>query len=224
MKVSLTLIIFCLSSFSWAQTMDEADIPPPPMPDYMVESGYEVREQKREISSEKSSNQETQREVSQNADDFNVESAEDIKQEFLKAGEGDTKVAENPPVQQVIGGDIKDPADGPVIESAEMIVEDSSKMAHAEKLTGVEETIEDAESDTEQTLESSRLPSNQKKFKAGLHTFKKNCPMHVEPRSTSDELGSVSAGRKLWIDPHNDRWHKAYKKSSTVYIPAECLD
>ena len=63
-----------------------------------------------------------------------------------------------------------------------------------------------------------------KKFKSGMYKFSEKCTMYKEPRALSEEAGSIRPGRKLWIDAHNDGWHKAYKKSGTVYISADCLD
>lgn len=91
-----------------------------------------------------------------------------------------------------------------------------------EALADVEESLEEAGQQAQQTLVSGRLPSS-KKFKSGMYKFSKECTMYSEPRTFSREAGSIPAGRKLWIDPHDQDWLKAYKKSGTVYIPADCL-
>ena len=94
----------------------------------------------------------------------------------------------------------------------------------AEKLAEVEENLEASEQEAEERLNTGRVPSSKKKFKSGMYKFEEKCAMHAEPSSMSDKAGSIRAGRKLWIDPHNDSWHKAYKKSGTVYISADCLN
>lgn len=62
-----------------------------------------------------------------------------------------------------------------------------------------------------------------KPFNGGMHSFKKDCTMYSKPNTSSSSAGSVSKGKKLWIDPHNNEWHKAYKKSGTVYIHNSCI-
>ncbi len=252
-KISLLFLLFSMLSVS-ALAMDEADVPPPPMPDYMKNKQVDRNT------------------ASMPAESFNDQSAESVKEEFLQAGEEDLEVAEDEPVQnEVVEGPISEVSDQDSDSSAPKVYEDPVESApleevseveaaepefenatitspaeeqakkdfqadvgndvpevepaatDPEELAKVEETLEKAEKEAEAIAEGVRKPSARSPFKAGLYTFSEKCTMYKEPRSLSDEAGSIPAGRKLWIDPHNDGWHKAYKKSGTVYISSECL-
>ncbi len=252
-KISLLFLVFSMLSVS-TFAMDEADVPPPPMPDYMK-------------------NKEVDRNTaSMPAESFNDQSAESVKEEFLQAGEEDLEVAEDEPVAtEVVEGPISDVADQNPESSAPKVYEDPAEPApleevseveeaepefenanitpsqeekvkndfqtdvgnevaepepaatNPEELAEVEKTLEKAEQEAEAIAEGVRKPSARRPFKAGLYTFSEKCTMYKQPRSLSEEAGSIPAGRKLWIDPHNDGWLKAYKKSGTVYISSDCL-
>lgn len=88
----------------------------------------------------------------------------------------------------------------------------------SENLAEVEQTLEAAEAKAEEQL---REPTTT--FKPGMHQFHKKCMMRAEPSEHSESQGAIQSGRKLWIDAHNSKWHKAYKKSGAVYISADCL-
>lgn len=102
-------------------------------------------------------------------------------------------------------------------EIQQEVAEDAS-----EKLQEVEQNLEEAEGMAEQKLAGVTKNSG-KSFKGGMYKFKKDCTMHSEPRSLSENRGVIKKGRKLWIDAHNSGWRKAYKKEGTVYISADCL-
>lgn len=100
------------------------------------------------------------------------------------------------------------------------VAEENNTNANLEE---VEEKLEESENLAEQTLIDGRKPTGDTAFKSGMYKFSDNCTMYKEPRSFSDEAGTIAAGRKLWIDPHKGNWLKAYKKSGRVYISADCL-
>lgn len=60
-------------------------------------------------------------------------------------------------------------------------------------------------------------------FKNGMHKFNADCAMKAKPDSGSKNVGSVSAGKKLWVENHNAQWAKVYKKSGAVYVSKSCL-
>ncbi len=62
-----------------------------------------------------------------------------------------------------------------------------------------------------------------KKFKNGMYKFKSNCTMRSQPSKTAAKAGTVSKGKKLWVEAHNAQWVKIYKKSGAVYINKVCL-
>lgn len=82
----------------------------------------------------------------------------------------------------------------------------------------MEEQLEAAEAQAEEQL---REPTTA--FKPGMHQFSKKCTMRDKPSELGEAQGAIRPGRKLWIDAHNQKWHKAYKKSGAVYISADCL-
>lgn len=61
------------------------------------------------------------------------------------------------------------------------------------------------------------------KFKNGMYRFAKNCNMRSKPSLKAKKVGKVSKGKKLWVEGHNKRWVKVYKKSGAVYISRSCL-
>lgn len=272
---TINLFILLLFFASTAFAMDEADIPPPPMPEYMKKhqvkmetqdtsfKGGDLEETSDEVA--ETSDEEMDREVaSEPAVNLGGQSEEDIKHEFLQAGEENEDVPEDMAVQEVQEGSIEEAAEKEMAEKpipdlyeeptgkvpAEEVseVQESEKEFEqaamektpmpppvevvdqpnptepaADKLAEVEQTLEAAEVEAEARLDNGRKPSSKKKFKAGMYKFDDKCVMHKEPSSMSDTAGSIRAGRKLWIDPHNESWHKAYKKSGTVYISADCI-
>lgn len=68
---------------------------------------------------------------------------------------------------------------------------------------------------------SNRVPASVKG--GGMKTFSSDCIMKSEPNDASDNVGTVSKGKKLWLDAHDATWFKAYKKSGTVYVPSSCV-
>lgn len=59
--------------------------------------------------------------------------------------------------------------------------------------------------------------------KNGMRAFSADCMMKAQPDDASANMGSVSKGKKLWLDQHSATWFKAYKKSGTVYVPSSCV-
>ena len=104
------------------------------------------------------------------------------------------------------------------------VPEEQPAETNKEALAAVEEKLEEAEQEHEEILAGARKPSNKKAFKAGMYKFKEDCTMYKEPATLSGEAGKIRAGKKLWIDGHDDNWRKAYKKAGAVYIPANCLE
>lgn len=282
---------FFVGSLGLAQ--DEDDIPPPPMPDYMQEAGYETPNgfDREEPAPEAETADVSEREPAsaEPLNNLGDQTPEDIKNEFLQAGdelEDDIQETAMPAVEPVDESDIAEGDAESISDQPEVIIEDvvqedmpveetpvevadqefqqaeiqdpnapAIKEAYVnpdqsvseapvaavapqeaeavaepvveeplDKLADVEEKLEQREIEQEEALAGVRAPANKKKFKSGMYKFKEECTMRAEPRSLSDEAGTIRAGRKLWIDPHNSGWHKAYKKSGTVYISADCLD
>jgi hypothetical protein len=47
--------------------------------------------------------------------------------------------------------------------------------------------------------------------------------MKFSPTAGSKSVGNVAKGKKLWLESHNAQWFKAYKKSGTAYVSADCI-
>ncbi len=283
MKKLKVLFLAALLVSPSAFAMDESDVPPPPMPEYMKKHQVKMEVQDTSISEPEleSSDEENSESVEEVADrdtastpaeSFEGQSAESIKQEFLQVGDEESELSEDEPVQQkVMEGSIsevsdeemneapktmyEDPIAPPPIEEVSAVDESTGEFEQAnispdqsekvkndfqsdvgnkvaepeqapvnpEALAEVEETLEEAEQEAEAIAAGARQPSAKAPFKSGMYKFAEECKMYKEPRSFSDQAGSIPPGRKLWIDSHNENWLKAYKKSGTVYISTDCL-
>lgn len=264
MKWFLKILIAQCLVLPSAWGFDEKDIPPPPMPDYMQKKDFEA-----------AAAAPTRSTASETKEQEDVP-YEDVKREFLQAGEDDTETSAISAVDDVQTGDIEEDRAEPLVQSPQMVVEDSEdpevdpvnaveesvpefeqaeindpqaeqvrdeylqsgkeelqeeveeykpdEGKPSEELASVEQKLEQAERQAEESLANKeRDVSGLTPFKAGMYKFSKECTMYQEDSSFSDKAGVISAGRKLWIDPHSTNWHKAYKKSGAVYISADCL-
>ena len=61
------------------------------------------------------------------------------------------------------------------------------------------------------------------KFKNGMYKFKRKCNMRKKPSTKGRKAGKVMTGKKLWVEGHNSKWVKVYKKSGAVYVHRSCL-
>ena len=59
--------------------------------------------------------------------------------------------------------------------------------------------------------------------KTGYFVFANACDMKFSPTAGSKSVGNVAKGKKLWLESHNAQWFKAYKKSGTAYVSADCI-
>ncbi|MCB0378360.1 MAG: hypothetical protein KDD33_07695 [Bdellovibrionales bacterium] len=60
-------------------------------------------------------------------------------------------------------------------------------------------------------------------FKNGMHRTTRNCNMRAKASANSKKEGLVKAGKKLWMEAHNEGWVKVYKKAGPVYLSKDCL-
>lgn len=60
-------------------------------------------------------------------------------------------------------------------------------------------------------------------FKSGMYPVSSNCTMREKPNKNAKSMGTVDAGKKLWMEKHNDEWVKVFKKSGPVYLNKVCL-
>ena len=60
-------------------------------------------------------------------------------------------------------------------------------------------------------------------FKQGMYEFPQKCTMRAEPAKAANAAGTIRAGKKLWVEPFDEKWHRVYKKSGPVFISRECL-
>lgn len=109
-------------------------------------------------------------------------------------------------------------------DSSDGFVEDAELPEETEKSVEVAK-VEEAQPVETKKVEakktSSRAPAST--IKSGYFVFADNCDMKSSPKDSSKSVGSVSKGKKLWLDVHNSGWLKAYKKKGTAYVSADCI-
>jgi hypothetical protein len=129
--------------------------------------------------------------------------------------------------------DIPDVADA-FLEDAELPEEEETAVLAKteEKLPEPEKTSEEKKADSKTKEKVAKIEKVEKKsggrapasvLKNGYYVFDSNCDMKSAPKSKSETVGSISKGKKLWLDVHNGTWLKAYKKNGTAYVPANCV-
>lgn len=106
---------------------------------------------------------------------------------------------------------------------AETENERNSSVAESDVLKITEIKDEAPIESIEPVLEQTKQRKTASVFKNGFYVFSKNCSMKSQPNDDSQDVGNVSAGKKLWLDGVNGEWLKAYKKAGTVYIPSDCI-
>ncbi len=113
--------------------------------------------------------------------------------------------------------ELPDSDDG-FVEDAELPAEEPQQVAKAEPV----ETKKAEPTKMQPTkVQKERVPASA--AKNGYFVFANACDMKSSPSSESKSVGNVAKGKKLWLDSHNDQWFKAYKKSGTAYVPANCI-
>lgn len=214
------LILFHCTILYVSIALGEGTIPPPPMPEYMKKQAagmQPVKPPRKKLQAQEAGQnvpppESTEKFLKDSADKTKVfqkgqtaqsgrkpnSNPEEVKEEFLKD-------VETEDVPEAAVKEIETLKDHPQ-EAAEPLVAESEA-----KDNKIVPTPED---------DAVRKPTS---FKAGMHTFSKECTFYTAPDRESAEDGSAKSGKKLWLDPHVEGWVKAYKKSGTVYIPADCV-
>lgn len=108
-------------------------------------------------------------------------------------------------------------------ESEEESEPNNDEVAADNFAVDVDATTAETDSEESAVAPQRETASYNSDFKAGMHKFTQKCNMKSEPSESGKNAGSVSAGKKLWLDNHDGQWVKAYKKSGTVYINKNCL-
>jgi hypothetical protein len=112
--------------------------------------------------------------------------------------------------------ELPDSDDG-FVEDAELPAEEPQQVAKTEPV----ETKKAEPKMQPAKVQKERVPASA--AKNGYFVFASACDMKSSPSSDSKSVGNVAKGKKLWLDSHNDQWFKAYKKSGTAYVPANCI-
>lgn len=110
-------------------------------------------------------------------------------------------------------------------DSADGFVEDAELPAETEKPVEIAKVEEPKPVETKK-VEAKKTPSKRvpaSAMKSGYFVFSESCDMKSSPKEKSQSVGSVSKGKKLWLDVHNSGWLKAYKKKGTAYVSADCV-
>ncbi len=108
--------------------------------------------------------------------------------------------------------ELPDSEDG-LLEDAELPLEEPKQVATVEPVETKKAPVA--------KVEKNRVPASA--AKNGYFVFASACDMKSSPSADSKSVGNVSKGKKLWLDSHNASWFKAYKKSGTAYISADCV-
>jgi hypothetical protein len=115
--------------------------------------------------------------------------------------------------------EIPDSADG-FVEDAELPAEQPD--IDSKPLVAEAKPVETKKVSAPVKEEKTRAPASA--AKNGYFVFANACDMKSSPASGSKSVGNVAKGKKLWLDVHNGQWFKAYKKSGTAYISANCVN
>jgi hypothetical protein len=241
----LIALIFTFSCFTlWAQSPE--DIPPPPVPDHMKRRGFKKappapprRSRVQPVSSAQpqtnSGKQQAKSPVANKPANPpaqpQVKSPNPNPQKPLSTAQS---VDQQPPTQKTAIPIAKEPkasATAQQKKSPQQAARQPQPKANPQQTTTVTAVKKTKTSETKLSSKTKpspaktaqRQPSHAKTFKAGMHNFSKNCTMFTQPDSNSGTQGQVSAGKKLWVDGHSSQWHKVYKQSGAVYIPADCI-
>lgn len=200
------LSVLLFTSFQ-VNAMDEADIPAPSRPEYL--QAEEDFEDGKSLNDNPSNGIDGQSEAEVKQEFLNMANELDSDTSFDQS-QAPTEAAYEEPLEAI--ADASDPlGQNPEINSEE-------------KLAGMEEQLEEAEATHEEILAGQRQPASNQPFKPGMYKFKSDCKMYAEPSSMSASAGSVSMGSKLWVDGHDSKWMKVYKKAGPAYIPATCFN
>ncbi len=223
------LVVFLVGNIAWAQ-VDERDIPPPPMPEYLKQHNKRLG-----INSDAMVPTPAEQQLSEGAAPKVEPSRADSSESVEMANREPQQVSQ--PAQVQASAQLSQPKAPQAVES----VTEPAAPAPFERVsapTPVESPDSPEKVMKPKTNVQIPKPVKQAKtqepavkkrkvatsvFKSGMHKFTSDCTMRAKPSAESAPKGSIGKGRKLWIDPHNEDWHKAYKKSGTVYIPANCL-
>lgn len=61
-------------------------------------------------------------------------------------------------------------------------------------------------------------------FRNGFYRFLKNCNIRKSPSSKSPKVGLVPHNKRLWVEGHNSKWLKVFKKSGVAYVSSSCIE
>jgi hypothetical protein len=60
--------------------------------------------------------------------------------------------------------------------------------------------------------------------KAAMRRLKSDCNMRSKPTVKSEKLKMLTKGKKLWTEPHNEKWFKVYRsKDVAAYVSKACF-
>lgn len=120
--------------------------------------------------------------------------------------------------------DLPEDADG-FIEDADLPAEENTvQVAQSNEVSTPEKVAPVAKAPPvvkDKKEKMNRVPAST--LKNGFFVFANDCEMKSAPGKNGSSVGSVSKGKKLWLDVHNSSWLKAYKKNGTAYVPTSCV-
>ena len=107
-------------------------------------------------------------------------------------------------------------------DSDDGFVEDAELPAEEPQQVATTEPVETKKAEPAKVkVQQERAPASA--TKNGYFVFASACDMKASPSAGGKSVGNVAKGKKLWLDSHNAQWFKAYKKSGTAYVPADCV-
>lgn len=86
-----------------------------------------------------------------------------------------------------------------------------------------DEAVAEAQQETTTPVQREVSSSEPKAFAQGLNSFQSDCKMRKDADETSEKVGFIKKGKKLWVDKHNDSWGKVYRKSGPAFVSLSCF-
>ena len=127
------------------------------------------------------------------------------------------------------------PAHDDSLTGVDELVEDETQVTQIDELTNQEASQKSVDTDLEkgfafaepadipESSQNMRKSASATVFKQGMYSFDQGCSMKEEPSTDANTAGKISAGKRLWVEPFDSEWHRVYKRSGPVFVPASCL-
>ncbi|MBC85721.1 MAG: hypothetical protein CL677_00970 [Bdellovibrionaceae bacterium] len=91
--------------------------------------------------------------------------------------------------------------------------------------TAAEQAREEIKMAEEESSEMMAQPDavERKTIKAGMKSLKRDCNMRANASLSGDKIKILHKGKRLWVEPHNNKWVKVFRKSGPAFVGASCF-